>query len=105
MSASTPVLTPIGWKAIPAPGPATNLQDRTGKSGNFLGYEWDLRLRHKLNPYVDWSMSYAYFSPGGFTRAQNNNQTDTGPYTSEATNFFYFEVSLNAFGDGKPTYK
>jgi len=82
----------------------TNLQDRTGKSGNFLGYEWDIRLRHKLNPYVDWSMSYAYFSPGGFTRAQNNNKTDTGPYTSEATNFFYFEVSLNAFGDGKPKY-
>jgi len=82
-----------------------NLQDRTGKSGNFLGYEWDLRLRHKLNSYVDWSMSYAYFSPGDFTRAQNNNKTDTGPYTSEATNFFYFEVSLNAFGDGKPKYK
>ena len=51
-----------------------NLQDRTGKSGSFLGYEWDLRLRHKLNPYVDWSMSYAYFSPGDFTRAQNNEQ-------------------------------
>jgi hypothetical protein len=79
-----------------------NLQDRTGKSGSFLGYEWDLRLRHKLNPYVDWSMSYAYFSPGDFTRAQARID---GPYTSQPSNFFYFEVTLNAFGDGKPTYK
>ena len=94
-----------------APWTRAALQDRAGKSGNFLGYEWDLRLRHKLNPYVDWSMSYAYFSPGDFTRAQNGVRQPGqlpgvgGPYTSEATNFFYFEVSLNAFGDGKPTYK
>jgi hypothetical protein len=76
-----------------------NLRDNTGKSGDFLGYEFDVRLRHKLNPYVDWSVSYARFEPGSFTRSFNNNVD--GPFTNQASNFFYFEVSLNAFGDGK----
>lgn len=78
----------------------TGLQDKTGNSGNFLGHEVDIRVRHKLNSYVDLSTSYARFEPGSFTRAQDNS-TGTGPYTSQASNFFYFEVSLNAFGDGK----
>jgi hypothetical protein len=82
-----------------APWNRANLQDRTGRSGNFLGHEFDIRMVHKLNPYVDWSLSYARFEPGGFTKSQA--QADTGPFTSEASNFFYFEVSLNAFGDGK----
>jgi hypothetical protein len=75
-----------------------NLRDRDGKSGNFIGHEIDFRLRHKLNPYVDWSLSYARFEPGSFTRSFNNDVD--GPFTNEASNFFYFEVSLNAFGDG-----
>ncbi len=76
-----------------------NLRDSTGESGRFLGSEFDIRIRHHLNPYVDWSLSYAHFTPGEFTRYQA--KADTGPYTSEPTNFFYFEVALNAFGDGK----
>ncbi|MFZ2170775.1 MAG: alginate export family protein [Methylococcaceae bacterium] len=85
-----------------APWSRANLQDRTGKSGSYLGQEWDIRLRHKLNPYVDWSLSYARFNPGDFTKSQA--RPVNGPFTSEASNFFFFEVSLNAFGDGKPTY-
>jgi Alginate export len=80
-----------------------NLRDKTGKSGSFLGHEFDVRMRHKLNPYVDWSLSYARFEPGGFTRSFNSDVN--GPFTNQASNFFFFEVSLNAFGDGKPTYK
>ncbi|MEQ1560312.1 MAG: alginate export family protein [Methyloglobulus sp.] len=80
-----------------------NLKDSSGKSGDFLGYEFDIRVRHKLNPYVDWSVSYARFEPGNFTRSFNDPVT--GPFTNQASNFFFFEVSLNAFGDGKPTYK
>lgn len=82
-----------------APWERANLQDKTGKSGSFLGHEFDIRLLHKLNPYVEWSTSYAYFSPGDFTRKQNKEPN--GPFTSQASNFFYFEVTLNAFGDGK----
>ncbi|NOU20931.1 MAG: alginate export family protein [Methyloglobulus sp.] len=80
-----------------------NLRDRNGESGSFIGHEFDIRMVHKLNPYVDWSLSYARFEPGNFTRSFNNS-TD-GPFTDRASNFFYFEVNLNAFGDGKPTYK
>lgn len=75
-----------------------NLRDKSGGSGSFLGHEFDIRVQHKLNKFVDWSLSYARFTPGDFTLAQAK---PGGPYTSEASNFFYFEVSLNAFGDGK----
>lgn len=73
------------------------LRDTTGKSGSFLGHEFDIRMRHKLNHFIDWSLSYARFEPGDFTRSQAK---PNGPFTTEASNFFYFEVSLNAFGDG-----
>ncbi|WAR46704.1 alginate export family protein [Methylomonas rapida] len=81
------------------------LTDPTGQSGSFLGHEFDIRLRHKLNPYVDWSLSYAHFEPGDYTTSFDKGNTAAGPFTSEAGNFLYFEVSLNAFGDGKPKYK
>jgi hypothetical protein len=77
------------------------LQDATGKSGSFLGHEFDIRLRHKFNRYVDLSASYAHFEPGSFTTDQDKSYSGIGPYTSQPSNFFYFEVSLNAFGDGK----
>jgi len=82
-----------------------NLRDVTGKSGSFLGHEFDIRLRHKLNAYVDWSLSYARFTPGDFTLSQDESSSANGPFTTEPSNFFYFEVSLNAFGDGKPKYR
>ena len=79
------------------------LRDTTGKSGSFLGHEFDIRMRHKLNPYVDWSVSYARFNPGEFT--ETVSAKTPGAQGTEASNFFYFEVNLNAFGDGKPNYK
>jgi hypothetical protein len=79
----------------------TALRDRTGQSGSFLGHEFDIRMRHKINPYVEWSLSYARFEPGDFTRSFDKDLGPAnGPFTSEASNFFYWEVSLNAFGDG-----
>lgn len=73
-----------------------NLRDRTGKSGSFLGHEFDIRLRHKLNGYVDWSLSYAHFTPGSFTEDVSQK---VGAYDSNPSNFFYFEVYLNPLGD------
>ena len=82
---------------------------RRANGESFLGHEFDIRLRHKLNPYVDWSLSYARFTPGEYTTSQagvsQTNGSSAVPFTSEPSNFFYFEVSLNAFGDGKPKYK
>ncbi len=75
-----------------------NLRDPSGKSGSFMGHEFDIRMRHKLNKYADWSLSYARYTPGGFTTSQAK---PSGPYTTEPSNFFYFELNLNAFGDGK----
>jgi hypothetical protein len=77
-----------------------NLRDQSGNSGDFIGQEFDIRVRHKLNPFVDWSVSYGRFQPGEFTRSFDDPLD--GPFTDEASNFFYFEVVLNAFGDGKP---
>lgn len=81
-----------------------NLRDRTGKSGSFLGHEFDIRFVHKINPYIDWSLSYARFEPGGFTKDQAKpalaNGTG-GPYTDQASNFFYFEVALNPLANVK----
>ena len=79
------------------------LRDTTGKSGSFLGHEFDIRVRHQLNPYVDWSVSYARFNPADFT--ETVSAKTVGAQGTEASNFFYFEVNLNAFGDGKPKYK
>jgi hypothetical protein len=64
-------------------------------------------LRQRLDtvtavPYVKWELSYARFTPGDFTQAQAQ---PNGPFTTEPSNFFYFEMSLNAFGDGKPKYQ
>ncbi|MDP3330453.1 MAG: alginate export family protein [Methylococcaceae bacterium] len=76
------------------------MSDTTGRSGSFLGQEFDISMQHKLNPYLDWSLSYARFTPGDFTTSQA--KANIGPFTTDPSNFFYFEVSLNAFGDGKP---
>lgn len=80
-----------------------NLRDLNGKSGNFLGHEFDIRVRHQLNPYVDWSVSYARFNAGDFTKTVS--ATLPNAQGTEDSNFFYFEIGLNAFGDGKPKYK
>jgi Alginate export len=81
-----------------------NIRDRKGNSGSFLGHEFDIRFVHQLNPYIDWSLSYAHFEPGGFTKDMSKSVAagGNGAYTDQAGNFFYFEISLNAFGDGKP---
>jgi hypothetical protein len=47
-------------------------------------------------------LSYARFNPGDFT--ETVSAKTAGAQGTEAGNFFYFEVNLNAFGDGKPRY-
>ncbi len=79
-----------------------NLRDPNGQSDSFIGHEFDIRLRHQFTPYVQWEMSYARFTPGDFSK---NLAKANGPFTTEAGNFFYFQLTLNAFGDGKPQYK
>ncbi|CAJ0857773.1 hypothetical protein AMST5_01050 [freshwater sediment metagenome] len=95
--------------------------------GNFLGTEFDIRARYKLSQFINLTASYAHFWPGSFPASfappvrgqpywpQSYNLTDswfnvrqtgtTNGLTSKPSDFFYLEVSANAFGDGQPITK
>ncbi|MGJ0507254.1 MAG: alginate export family protein [Methylocystis sp.] len=95
--------------------------------GNFLGSEFDIRARYKLSQFINLTASYARFWPGSFPASfappvkgqpywpQSYNLTDSGfnvrqttttnGLTSQPTDFFYLEVTANAFGDGQPITK
>jgi hypothetical protein len=67
---------------------AVRLQDPTGQSGDFMGHEFDLRVRWAVNTQLEATVGYAHFEPGNFT--QNMGRSD-------ASDFVYLEISLNAF--------
>lgn len=59
------------------------LRDPTGQSGNFLGNEYDVRIRYWLFGRLQLECSYSYFDPGGFP-------TRLGKPL--ASNFFYVQL-------------
>lgn len=65
-----------------------NLRDPTGKSGDFIGHEFDFRFRYPLLSRVDASFGYAHFQPGGFTKKVGRDN---------ASDFFYIELTTNIF--------
>ncbi|MCX7899834.1 MAG: alginate export family protein, partial [Methylocystis sp.] len=93
-----------------------NLVAPLGNRGDFIGTEIDLRARYKLSQFINLTASYARFWPGGFTSSfappvalqpffpqSFPGQTGTtNGLTGKPTDFFYLEVSANAFGDGQP---
>lgn len=64
------------------------LRDETGRSEDFLGHEFDIRIRYKLTPRIATELSYAYFAPGNFPR--NLGKRDD-------SNFVYLQVAFYAF--------
>lgn len=66
------------------------LRDPTGRSGNWVGQEFDIRSRYKLTSRVDTTLGYAFYNPGTFPRKVEGGR-------SSASNFFYIEISVNAF--------
>jgi hypothetical protein len=68
--------------------PANNARDKTGRSGSFIGHEFDIRARYQLNSKVEAVLGYAHFMPGDFTA----NVVRRGD-----TDFAYLEISVNAF--------
>ena len=100
-----------------------NLFAPLGNRGTFMGTEWDIRVRQRVNQFINISASYARFWPGSFPSsfapptAQQwppvnfpggtvPGQTGTtNGLTARPTNFFYLEATANAFGDGKPIAK
>jgi len=72
-----------------APWQRAELSDPSGRAGNWLGNEFDVRLRYRIRDRVQAECSYARFNPGTFPK-------DTGkPLDS---NFFYFQVTVSPFG-------
>jgi hypothetical protein len=64
---------------------AVNLRDKTGRSGRFMGYEWDVRGKYKVSPKVDLTAGYSPFLPGQFTRNLGKSQ---------ASQFVYLELNV-----------
>lgn len=64
------------------------LRDPSGRSGRFLGHEFDMRVIWKMTARAQAILGYAYFTPGSFTRAQGKPQD---------SDFFYLEITLKAF--------
>ena len=68
--------------------PANNAEDKSGKSGSFVGHEFDMRIRWQITSKMDAILGYAHFTPGDFIRnTARPNDTD----------FAYIEINLNAF--------
>jgi len=65
-----------------------NLQDETGKNGNYLGFEYNLRVRYPIFPHAKANLGYAFFEPGKFTvrTTQRGN-----------SHFFYIELTFQLF--------
>jgi opacity protein-like surface antigen len=91
-----------------------NLVAPLGNRGDYLGSEFDIRIRYKLNAFIDWELSYARFWPGAFTSsfapptaqqitpAVAGQTGTTNGLTGRPSDFIYIQVTANAFGDGKP---
>ena len=73
-----------------------NLRDQTGKSGNHIGDEIDVRIRFPVTTKLAFNLGYAHFLAGDFAKttsrkiAGENNRDDN-------SDFFYCEVSAVAF--------
>jgi hypothetical protein len=64
---------------------AVGRRDLTGRSGDFVGQEIELRLRYQINPRVEFELGYSHFMPGPFAR-------NTGP--ADDSDFFYVQTTL-----------
>lgn len=65
-----------------------SIRDVSGRSGSFLGHEWDVRCRWQVSRAMEVILGYAHFTPGDYVR----NVIRPGD-----TDFAYIEINLNAF--------
>ena len=66
-----------------------NLRDQTGKSGDYMGFEYNFRARFDLNSRVKANIGYAYFKPGEFTINTTGREMNS--------HFGYLEVAYSLF--------
>jgi hypothetical protein len=65
-----------------------NVRDSTGRSGDGIGHEFDIRSRFQITKQLEMVLGYSYFRPGDFVR----NAIRPGD-----TDFVYLEVNLSVF--------
>lgn len=66
-------------------GPDTGRRDRTGRSGDFVGQEIELRARYQLTKYAELEVGYSHFMQGAFV-------DNTGP--ADDSDFFYVQTTI-----------
>lgn len=69
-------------------------RDSTGRSGDFIGHNFDIRARYKLTANIDTTVGYSHFTSGDFTRNRQIAALGKSPGSSD---FFYVEVVISAF--------
>lgn len=69
-------------------------RDPSGRSGDFIGHNFDIRARYKLTANIDTTVGYSHFMGGEFTR---NRQITALGRTPGSSDFFYVEVVITAF--------
>lgn len=69
-------------------------RDASGRSGDFLGQEFDARARFSLGDYVDVTLGYSHFHTGEFVR---NRQRAALGASARDTDFVYAEVVFSLF--------
>ncbi len=74
--------------------PGANLRDPTGKSGNDVGQEFDIRMRYPIRKNMALTVGYAYFMAGDFTKKTSNL---VEPGRNANSNFLYVETTVTAF--------
>ncbi len=74
--------------------PGANLRDSTGKSGNDVGQEFDIRVRYPIRKNMALTVGYAYFMAGDFTKKTSQL---VEPGRNANSNFLYVETTVTAF--------
>jgi hypothetical protein len=69
-------------------------RDASGRSGDFIGQEFDARARFSLGDYTDVTVGYSHFHTGEFVR--NRQQAALGD-SARDTDFVYLELVFSLF--------
>lgn len=68
---------------------ANGIRDKNGKSGDFMGFEYNFRIRFNILSRLKANLGYAYFKPGDFTISTSGR--------SGVSNFLYAEFTAQLF--------
>jgi hypothetical protein len=72
----------------------TNLRDKTGKSGNDIGQEIDVRAQFPVTKYLSMVIGYSYFMAGDFAKTTSQKVT---PGRGEDSHLVWIDATVVAF--------